>query len=519
MACRQDQIKKFPWTVDRAAALFAEARTNYIEKGITDFNKIVDGLSASHNLKREIIIKGLSEPKGVPRNVTDDMWVKQQQARQLASNAKAAVLDMDKSKFMKGLNFVAEAPRRTVLAGHFGAFTKSHLSDQLFYNPEAYAKNFKDSWALAVKSGRAAHEQRLMSTLNPTDPDIKLGLRSGLNIGEGGAGRFRTETKEMTGIKKIFGGPDRASMAYDELRMRRAEIWKKELARLSPEERGDIEQTRALASVINHDTGTTKSANRVMRFLFLSPRLLPAQLSHTLVDIPKALFDVGRGFSYAKAAPASRYVARKTAILASAYTATLAANYGISKAIEASGNKELAKKFMPNFGQEGVGRTSFLRPKIAGFSVPISPTIELMKAPVQMIAAGAAAKKGDNKAVAALMRGLQTVLGRQNPIWTAIEEGIFGQNIGTGRPTPFPGLTGTTKPTPSRPKMTVAEYAGTKLPIPASNFVREFYDEATSHGMPPKDALGWVRLLGVPAAEGITSYHLSPVREPKKKTY
>jgi len=70
MACNQKQIKKFPWTIERAAALFREARTDFIEKGVTDFNKIVDGLSASHNLKREIIIKGLSEPKGIGKRLT-----------------------------------------------------------------------------------------------------------------------------------------------------------------------------------------------------------------------------------------------------------------------------------------------------------------------------------------------------------------------------------------------------------------------------------------------------------------
>ncbi len=524
MACTQKDIKDFPWTVGRAAALFKEARTDFVEKGVTDFNKIVDGLSARHNLKREIVIKGLSSPRGISPKVTDAMWVQQQAARNVANTAKAAVQELLQNKFMRGLSKAAEAPRRVVLAGHFGAFTKSHLSDQIFYNPSTYARNFKDSWHLATAHGRALHEQRLLTEFNPIDPDVKLALRAGLNVGEGGKGRFAKETGEVTGgIGKFFKGPDRASMAYDELRVSRMGIFRKELARLSPEERSNIDEVRALASAINHDTGTTTSANRFMRFIFLSPRLLPAQLAHTFKDIPTALVHTGMGFNYANAAPAMRYVARKTAILAGAYTAGLAANAGVGLGIgAATGDKKLAAKFTPNVGQEGAGKGSFLRPKIAGYSIPVSPTVELMKLPVQMIAAGAAAKRGDSKTVVALTRGLQTLLGRQNPLWAAVEEVLFGQNIATGKPTPFPGITGTTPETATRKKMGIIEYAGTKMPIPAANYLREFYDESTSHGMPPKDALEWTKYLGkaaiAPTVELGTSYHLSPVRESAPKT-
>lgn len=517
--CNQKQIRDFPWTVERAAALFREARTNFVEKGVTDFNEIVDGLSASHNLKREIIIKGLTAPKGVPRTLTDNMWVKQQAARRVVNTAKAAIQDLDTGKAMKGLEWVANAPRRVLLAGHFAAFTKSHLADQAFYAPDTYARNFKDSWHLATKHGRALHEQRVQAELNPADPDVSLALRAGLNVGEGGVGKFTKETPEMTGgIKKFFKGPDRASMAYDELRVSRMNLFKKELARLSPEERADMDQVKGLADVLNHDTGTTGTSNRAMRFMFLSPRLLPAQLAHTFVDVPKSLIKTGMGFKYSAADPAMRYVARKTAILASAYTGGLAINYGIGKAVGAAGGDE--SKFTPNFGQEGVGKTSWLRPKLFGKTIPVSPTIELLKLPVQMIAAGAAARKGDNKTLVALTRGLRTILGRQNPIWDAAQEALFGQDPGTGRPTPFPGVTGKTEPTKSHPQMGTVEYLGTKVPIPVANYVQEFYDESVSHGMPPQNALEWAKMLIAPTIELGTSYHLSEDHptQPKKQS-
>jgi hypothetical protein len=213
------------------------------------------------------------------------------------------------------------------------------------------------------------------------------------------------------------------------------------------------------------------------------------------------------GVRYSKAAPAMRYVARKTAILASAYTGIMAANTGIGLATR-------DKRFMPNWGQEGIGKTNWLRPKVFGYSIPISPTIELLKLPAQMIAAGAAARKGDNKTLVALTRGLRTIVGRQNPIWDWAQEALFGQDVGSGRPTPFPGITGKTEPTKAHPKMDWVEYAGTKLPIPLANYVQEFVDESVSHGMHPQTAKEWVKMMIVPTIEGVTSYHLSPTHEP-----
>ncbi len=175
------------------------------------------------------------------------------------------------------------------------------------------------------------------------------------------------------------------------------------------------------------------------------------------------------------------------------------------------------KRFMPNLGQEGVSLTSFLRPKLFGHTVPISPTIELLKLPIQMIAAGAAARKGDNKTLAALTRGIRTIVGRQNPMFDLAQEILFGQDVGTGRPTPFPGVTGKTEETKSKKRIGVVEYAGTKLPIPVANYVQEFYDESVSHGMPPKTALDWVKMMIVPTIEVGTSYHIGAAPEPTPK--
>ena len=179
--------------------------------------------------------------------------------------------------------------------------------------------------------------------------------------------------------------------------------------RLSPEERANLDQVKALADVLNHDTGTVAESNRAFRFLFLAPRLLPAQLKHTFYDIPRALYHTGLGFRYKEAAPAMRYVARKSAILAECIHGDDGGKHRYR-----FGNGD--KRFMPNLGQEGIGKGSWLRPKLFNRTIPISPTIELLKLPIQMIAAGHNARPGESKVMAAGTRGLRTLLTRQNPL-------------------------------------------------------------------------------------------------------
>ncbi len=78
MPCRQQDIKKFPWTAPRVAALFEEAKTDFLAKGASPAETL-DGLSARHGLKREIVAEGLKKVPEIlksqkdARRLTDQM--------------------------------------------------------------------------------------------------------------------------------------------------------------------------------------------------------------------------------------------------------------------------------------------------------------------------------------------------------------------------------------------------------------------------------------------------------------
>lgn len=513
MACNQDDLKKFPWTPKRVAALYKDARDNYISKGVTDFPSIVKGMSAQYGIKPEIIVKGLSRPEGSVRRVTDEMWLKGQRQRLIEQQARAMVPQMETPQWKQTAGKIANFPRSVTLFGHFAAFTKSHLSDQLFYNPAEYKKNFTQSWHLLTKEGRVAHEQELASLFNDADPRYVAAKRSGLDNQAGGGGSFIRETKEVTGESKPKS-PKRVDMAFDQLRMTRQRIWNKEWDHLTPEERATPDELKDLASVINHDTGTAARSNAAFRFAFLSPRLFPAQLAHVFKDIPGSLVKTGMGFKWNEAAPAARYVARKTAILVGAQAAILAANEGVYLATKDD-------RFKPNLTKL---QYDFLRPRIGGYSVPISPTVELAKVPFTMIAAGMRAKEGDSRLLMALREGAKTVVGRQNPLFSIAEEATFGQNPITGQPVPkeMPTVTkvvmGESKPSAKKQPQSWGEYLGAKMPIPMANYAREFYDELQNQGVAKDKAAAIIKSAVTGTIELLTSYHLSPTHDQQPKT-
>ena len=226
------------------------------------------------------------------------------------------------------------------------------------------------------------------------------------------------------------------------------------------------------------------------------------------MDIPKALMKVGLGFKYNEAAPAMRYVARKTATLASTYTAMLAVNEGLGLAF--------GKNFQPNITQSD--RRDWLRPKLFGYGVPISPTVELMKVPFQMIAAGRAAKAGDNATAEALMRGLETVMGRQNPLFGIVEQAVFGSEPGTGRPLPKffgheIGVASQGQVGPTRPRQTWTEFLGSKMPIWMANYSHEIYNEMREQGMDHPSSKAWIMALTRGTLEAATSYHVTESKQ------
>jgi hypothetical protein len=511
MACFQDQIKKFPWTRERLAALAKLARPLMDKKGAT-LEEVVNQLSAMTGLKPELIVKGISiRPKGLPRNITDEMWQVQNNRRAIEKQAHILATEWGTPAALKTARTIIDAPRRVAVWGHFTVFAKTHLADMLFTNPKAYLTAFGKMLALTTKSGQVAHAQRLLRMT--IDPGYKEALRAGMDIEPGGGFReaFRTETQETTGSIK----QKRNAMAFDELRMARFGIWKNTVAKLAAEERTP-EDLKVVAEVINNATGASTLkygfGKLLSRFLF-APRLFPAQFRAAYRDPIRAVYKAW--FDRKNATPAellaSRYVIRRFTTLMVAYHAGLAAETAYSWA---TGDD----RFKPNLTDPN--RTDWLRYKLFGYSIPgLSPTIEMLRLPVRMFYAMAGARPGQSRLHSAGNVLEDYLVGRLNPVVGLGTELVTGQQIGTGRPlelkipftdTAFSGVVDLFKQQTSQlPPVKWTEFLGGKVMIPVANFSHELFDELRSNGLSFPDAKTWIQTLAIAGPEAITGYHLN----------
>jgi hypothetical protein len=507
MPCREDQIKDFPWTPQRVASLLKYAQEKYPHADLVD---TVKGVAADLGRSEKFILEGLTNKSGVSKPLTTEMWTKQFVRRNLQAQARNVIDDLNKPQWQSTLDKIYNTPRRIATAFHWTVFPKTHGGDFFLTDPKLWGQVFLRSAKLATAAGRAEHEARI--TGMKLDPDYPTVLRMGVDVAPGGEGgaTFRGEAGEILGSTK----PNLSSMAFDELRLGRFELAKRAIANLSQEERADTAGMRFLGETINHPTGSAKSLGPWAKYLLFAPRLLPATFKAAFVD-PVRAAKVGVSGGTAAERAAAKGVGKRLGVLFGVQAGALALNAAYSKI---SGNKD----YMPNLTEPG--KASFLRPKIAGYSVPISPTTEILKLPIRAITAAINAPTGQGvpEAGKSVFRFL---VGKENPALSVAWEGLLGEQAFSGRPLPqgFPSakklITGKEeKPSKTRPRVEYSELIGSHLPIAASNYVTELYDGMRESGLTHPDAKAILRALVVGTIAAPVGLHLHKTTEYEKKS-
>lgn len=506
--CRENQIKDFPWTPKRVASLLKYAQEKYPGSDLVD---TVKGVSADLGRSEKFILEGLTNRSGVSKRLTDDMWLKQQQRRNLQAQARNAIADINRPEWSKNFEKIYNIPRSISVLGHWTVFFKTHGGDYFLTNPVLWGKGFANAVELGLtKAGRAKHEARI--TGMKLDEDYPAALRAGVDVAPGGEGgaTFRGEAQEIIGSNK----QTRSSMAFDELRVARFELFKRAIKNLSTEERADTAGMRMIGDTINHPTGSAASMGQWAKWLLFAPRLLPATFKAAFIDPIRAAKigakQLAGGETTAAERVAATGVAKRLGVLFGVQAGALALNAGFSKA---TGNKE----YMPNLTDPS--KATFLRPKIAGYSIPISPTTEMAKLPIRMMtnAINAPSGQGINEAGQTLFRFL---IGKENPLLGLAWEVALGEQAFSGRPLPegIPSvksvITGkASKPSKFRPRMTYSELAGSKLPIFASNYVAELHDGMREAGLSYPHTKELIRALVVGTIAGPTGLHVHKTHE------
>ncbi len=492
------------------ASLLKYAQEKYPHADLVD---TVKGISADTGISEKHILYGLKEPAGVPKKMANEMWTKQFIKRNLQAQARNVIDDLNKPQWQSTLDKIYNAPRRVATMAHWTVFPKTHGGDFFLTDPKLWGQVFMRSVKLATEKGRAEHEARI--TGMKLDPDYPTVLRMGVDVAPGGEGgaTFRGEAGEILGTTK----PNLSAMAFDELRMGRFELAKRAIANLSQEERADTAGMKFLGETINHPTGSAKSLGPWAKYLLFAPRLLPATFKAAFIDPVRAakvgVTELTGGKTTAAERTAAKGVGKRLGVLFGVQAGALALNAAYSKI---SGDKE----YMPNLTEPG--KATFLRPKIAGYSIPISPTTEIAKLPIRALAAAINAPTGQGvpEAGKSVFRFL---VGKENPSLSIAWEGLLGEQAFSGRPLPkgFPSakriISGKEeKPSQTRPRLSYSELVGSHVPIAASNYITELYDGMRESGLSHPDAKTLIRALVVGTVAAPVGLHLHKTTEYQK---
>lgn len=465
MACytkRDPEVEKAFWN---------EAK-GHLAAGLAPEEAIL-ALAKKHGIGTDSVSAILSQNKRL-FSVTHEVWAKQAKVAQLKSAAKSEVLNADRSTLSKVLKAPYEATRQVLTIGHGGVIPFTHARSSLAVPGEQmiFARAVRDAYSYMTPNKGSARWLADMTKLR-NDLSFKFADRAGLDI------KIQTRPVGM-GMSRW------TKQSFDALKTMRLELFKKYWKQLDPADRS-MEGAKALAKHINHATGTVNTppvVSKIAGATMFAPKLRFAKYASAVDSV------------------SSKFGAKRFAKLAAINLGLLAVNDMVNRHVLQNNDK---------VNWNDPARADWMRLKIAGMTLPMSPLFETMRLP---IAAGAVMldPREDNKAKV-LTKEISSAL---HPGLNALYGLGTGTDLATGKALPFKGASqyiygehrgerpmfGKMVKNKNAETMGKGEYASKYLPIPAQPIVAEMVKE----GVPPSTATPYVESL----LSGLAGTHAYP---------
>lgn len=330
--------------------------------------------------------------------LTNEAWSKQAKLTELRTLAKREANMSDMHPVLKTLARAYNAPRQLLTAYHGGAIPFTHARNLLATPGEirVFGDIAKRSYSYFTKEGGSARWRADMATMR-TDPKFKFWDRNGLDI--------KLQSKPVG-----MGMSRWTRMSFDAIKPGRLELAKKYWDQLDPADRTQ-ERAQELAKSINHSTGVVNTppvVNKIAGPTMFAPKLRFAKYA-AATDVFHNTFSAKR---FAKLA---------------------AVNLGLL------GVNELYNRYVANSNDNvnwtQPSRADWMRMKVAGVTVPMSPLFETLRLPV---AAGAVLinPNEDNKAKVLT----KEIASAAHPAINMLYGAATGTDLATGDKLPFKGV-------------------------------------------------------------------------------
>jgi hypothetical protein len=499
------------WTPEQAKALWRSARTNYLDKGVNDFNDIRHGLAGDYGIPVSDITKGLASVRGT-RELTNDLYAKMQANRRITNQAKSWLSDAKNPAWINVAKSVPGFFFNLITFGHGTVGMITHGGPEMF-DPtmiKQYWTNFGKQFKLIGLHeakvfggpGMGAYHERLMQDL-VRDPNFITAKRAGL---ANDPFKYQDDYQNAGVVKAFKDIGLMGNRGFDGLKLFRQDMFNKRWAGL-PDALKTPDMAKYVADMINHATGVVQSSvgSKSGNWLLFAPKLEASRWAFLLGDPAKT----SKTFiNWKNETPEARNAAlaevKQKALLAGMYFGALAINQGL---LSATGSDQKVNFTNPRRGD-------WLSFKVNGYNLGIiSPLIGTVRFLANLIhdASGDRSKfeaMQSTRFNEAAKDAAQYARGKLSPFARIASDSVFQSDF-MGRPMPWSNdkVPSSLKHQGITTPYGYGEYASQNLtPIPISAAMREVWK---SQGMNDDQVDKWIKALTIGGVEGVTGARLA----------
>jgi hypothetical protein len=504
--------------VGEAQKVVWERVKGYIEQGADDFDDIRNKVATDLGMKTDDVTRLISQNKTVKR-LADDVWNKQQTARQMKDWAKRWVTDQAVPGYRRAL---AKIPRWmfSLKVGFHGTVALGTHAPMVAFQPrfwETYTRDFGKMYKMV--GSPTYYENQIQDLVRR--PNYITARRAGL-IND----PYSYEDFNNPGISQYFGRlTGMGNRGYSVLKILRQDMFDQMWSKL-PKTSQIPEVAEAIADGLNHATGVVKGkAPKGANIALFAPRLEASRVMWLAGDPIRAVkaFADWKNADLGEKTFAINQVKEKAVVAGTMFT-LLAINQGF---LSATGSKQKINMTDPM-------KSDFLKFKVAGVDISYgNPMITMARLPVRL---AAIREKGGSGKLAKLIypdesmanEVVKYVRSQLSPFASAVAD-IATKGDYANRPLPKMPLSGAQLPMPKRlasqgvkpytwPELTIEQV----LPIPAEEAVRDVW--AKGMGMSSKQmkeywtALAKAMVMGATGSRINDDYELKHPSQPPVDT-
>lgn len=357
------------FTTQQSKTIWDAARKAYIDQGVTDFNDIRNGLATDLGLSVKDVTRALGQ-SGKAKVLTNELWKKQQVARQLKSQAKAWL----KSTALPGWRRAIESVPKILFGlkvGFHGTVALGTHAPFVAFQPRFWKTYVTDFGKMYKMVGSPAYYEMQMQDLQRR-PNYITARRAGLVNDP-----FTYEDFNSPDTAKYFGKlTGMGNRGYSVLKVLRQDMFDQYWNQL-PRTAQMPEVAAAISDGVNHATGVVKGrAPSGANLALFAPRLEASRVAWLAVDPVKALATAA---DWRNATPAEKVFAinqiKEKAWVAGTLFGLLALNQGFLKSV---GSKQEVNLTDPM-------KSDFLKFKAAGMTFSYgNAMISMARLPVRL---------------------------------------------------------------------------------------------------------------------------------------